>query len=529
MADTIVSVFDALPPQRAFLTSPAKIRGYGGAMGGGKSRTGCEQVFDYALDNPGLFALVARQAHTSIVETTKKTMVNQVIDPRLITRSRASAGEDYVQLWNGSTIHFVGLDDPIRWYSSEIGVAFFDECQEIEEDTVLRIVTRLRQRCRICEQQNIRDCAHMPNKAILTFNPSNPGHWLQKWFMLDGAEKTEHGFYKPELWMEGAIESIGDSEFVFARAADNPFLPTDYLKHTLGGMKEWMRRRYLEGLWEFISGNAFFDPDSLRYYIERAASVKPVFASCHTVGDIDADVAYRTGRSQEKPKDKQRITIEGESGPLIVFKKPVRRRLDEKTQKFVEAHRYVISIDASSGRGTDFSAIQVLDVETFEQVAEWQGKLETGLVAQEAYRLGRIYNDAYIVPEVTGGWGLAVEQVLKRYHYKRLYLKRTFDRLSQKFTDKTGFDTTIRMRYWILEVLETAVRERELGLYSMRTLGEMGTFVYSEREKPEAQPGHNDDLVLSLAIGVKVVTDLPRNLRKTKEPVYVPQFEVTGY
>jgi len=527
VAQQILSVFDALPPQRAFFRSQAKIRGYGGAMGGGKSRTGCEVCFDAALDHPGIQILIARQAHTSIVETTKKTMVNQVVPEQLITRRRASAGEDFIQLWNGSTMHFVGLDDPIRWYSSEIGLAFFDECQEIDEDTVLRIITRLRQRCRDCERSNIAECGHMPNRALLTFNPSNPGHWLQKWFMLDGAEKTEFGFYKPELWMEGAIESIGDCEFVFARAADNPFLPTDYLRHTLGGMKEWMRRRYLEGLWEFISGNAFFDPDSLRYYIERATDVKPVFAACHTVGDIDGDVNYRIGESKEKPKD--RITIEGDSGPLIVFKKPVRRSFNDKSQKWDEAHRYVLSIDASSGRGTDFSAIQVLDVESFEQVAEWQGKLETGLVAQEAYRLGRIYNDAYIVPEVTGGWGLAVEQVLKRYRYPKLYTKRTFDRLSQKFTEKTGFDTTVRIRYWILEVLETAVRERELGIYSLRTLGEMGTFVYSEREKPEAQPGHNDDLVLALAIGVKVTTDLPRELRKVKEKEYVPQFEVTGY
>lgn len=516
MAEQILSVFDALPPQRAFLLSQAFIRGYGGAMGGGKSRTGCETCFDAALDHPGIQILIARQAHTSIVETTKKTMLSQVVPFQLISRSRASAGEDYIELWNGSRIHFIGLEDPIRWYSSEIGMVFFDECQEIEEDTVLRLVTRLRQQ-------------GMPNRALLTFNPSNPGHWLQKWFMLDGAERTEHGFYKPELWMEGALVPIGDAEFFFARAADNPFLPGGYVESTLGGMKEWMRRRYLEGLWEFISGTSFFDVDALRDYVARSQTVQPVHAAAHTVGKIQADIDHRTGRSSSKPSSEEQIRIVGGTGSLIVFKKPVRSRFDEKSGKKLDAHRYVLAIDASSGRGRDYSAIQVLDVETFEQVAEWQGKLETGLVAEEAYRIGRIYNDAYIVPEVTGGWGLAVEQVLKRMRYPRIYLKRTFDRLSQKFTDKTGFDTTVRMRMVVLEMLETAVRERELGLYSLRTLGEMGTFVYSDREKPEAQPGHNDDLVLALAIGVKVVTDLPRTLRKVKEDKYVPQFELTGY
>jgi len=509
------------------MLSGAKIRGYGGAMGGGKSRTGCEAVFDASLDNPGLVTLVARQAHTSIVETTKKTMLNQVIDPQLITRSRASAGEDYVELWNGSRIHFVGLEDPIRWYSSEIGMAFFDECQEIEEDTVLRILTRLRQRCQVCERANRADCTHMPNRALLTFNPSNPGHWLQRWFMLDGAERTEFGFRKDELWMEGGTAPIGDCEFFFAKASDNPHLPPGYVESTLGGMKEWMRRRYLEGLWEFISGICFFDIDALREYTERAHDVKPIFQAAHTVGDILADVNFRTGRG-EKPSPGATIKIDPSQGGLIVFKKPIRQHFDEK-DRLVDAHRYVLAIDSSSGRGHDYSAIQVLDVETFEQVAEWQGKLETGLVAEEAYRLGRIYNDAYIVPEVTGGWGLAVEQVLKKLRYPRLYTKRTFDRLAAKWTDKTGFDTTIRMRAVVLEALETALRERELGIYSLRTLGEMGTFVYSEREKPEAQPGANDDLVLALAIGVKVAADLPRVLRKVKEKDYTPQFEVTGY
>jgi hypothetical protein len=455
-------------------------------------------------------------------------MLNQVIPSQLITRSRASAGEDYVELWNGSRIHFVGLEDPIRWYSSEIGMVFFDECQEIEEDTVLRIITRLRQRCQDCERANKADCTHMPNKAILTFNPSNPGHWLQRWFMLDGAERTDFGFRKQELWMEGGLAPLGNAEFFFARASDNPHLPPGYVESTLGGMKEWMRRRYLEGLWEFISGICFFDVDALREYTEKAHQVKPIFQAAHTVGDIPADVDYRVGRGP-KPRKEAQIRIDGNQGSLIVFKKPERATFDEEAGKQLDAHRYVLAVDASSGRGSDFSAIQVIDVETFEQVAEWQGKLETGLVAEEAYRLGRIYNDAYIVPEVTGGWGLAVEQVLKKMRYPRLYTKRTFDRLSSKYTDRTGFDTTTRMRAVILETLETAVRERELGIFSLRTLGEMGTFVYSDREKPEAQPGQNDDCVMALAIGVKVAADLPRQLRKVKEKDYVPQFAVTGY
>jgi hypothetical protein len=514
--DEVLSTFEALPPQWACINSNAKIRGYGGAMGGGKSRCGCEIVFDAALDNPGLVAVIARQAHTSIVETTKKTMLNQVItDGRLIIRSKSSGGEDFIDLWNGSRIHFIGLEDPLRWYSSEIGYLFFDECQEIEEDTVLRLMTRLRQ---VNEQKQ-----KMPNRTILTFNPGNPGHWLQRWF-IEGAERTDFGLYKPELWLEGALKPIGDAEFFFAKASDNQHLPEGYVEEQLGGMKEWMRRRYLEGLWEFISGKCFFDLDALREYELRARDTPPLFNGT-TAGDIDTDVAHRTGRGPKPASDKIRVT-KG-SGPLTVWRTPVRAHEDDK-HIFHAAHRYVLAIDASSGRGSDWSAIEVIDVDTFEQVAEMHLMMETGLVAEEAYRLGRIYNDALIVPELSGGWGLAVEQVLKRLRYPRMYTRRTMDRLSQKWTDRTGWDTTTRTRMVVIEALETAIREREFGLYSLRAINEMGTFVYSEDEKAEAQPGCNDDLVLSLAIGVHIASGLPRQLKKVIEKPYTSQL-VTGY
>src|SRR5262245_19464258 len=175
-----------MPSQAAFFRSRARVRGYGGAMGGGKSRCLCEWVFHLSLTNPGLRTLVCRQAHTSIVETTRKTMIDEVIPPEAIKRSKESGGEDWVELWNGSRIHFIGLDDPVRWFSSEVGLLVFDEAHEIPEDTVAKLMTRLRQR-------------RMPRLVALGFNPENPGHWLFKWFIL-GAEKTRTGYAKRELY-----------------------------------------------------------------------------------------------------------------------------------------------------------------------------------------------------------------------------------------------------------------------------------------------------------------------------------------
>jgi hypothetical protein len=140
-----------------------------------------------------------------------------------------------------------------------------------------------------------------------------------------------------------------------------------------------------------------------------------------------------------------------------------------------------------------------------------------------------LYNNALIVCELTGGWGLAVDQVLKRLRYPRLYTRQVIDRLSKKWTDRTGFETTMKTRSIILEALETALREREFGLYSLRAVAEMGTFVYSDREKAEAQPGCNDDLVMSLALAIKVVSDLPRQIVKQKQVQFVPTLAAAGW
>src|SRR4029077_1365210 len=193
-----------------FHLSRAKVRGYGGAMGGGKSRALCEDVFQEMLDFPGIVIPIFRLRHVSIFETTKRTMLQEVIPPELLRfcDRKASGGSDFVRLPNGSEVHFAGLDDPVRWFSSELGGVGFDEAHEIPEDSVLKLMTRLRQR-------------GMPGRVRLCFNPENPGHWLYRWFIA-GAERVDAddgsllGYRRGELYPTDAERSLGDAEFVFA-------------------------------------------------------------------------------------------------------------------------------------------------------------------------------------------------------------------------------------------------------------------------------------------------------------------------
>lgn len=81
----------------------------------------------------------------------------------------------------------------------------------------------------------------------------------------------------------------------------------------------------------------------------------------------------------------------------------------------------------------------------------------------------------------------------------------------------------------MLDTLERVLRERDLVLHSLRAVAELATFVYGRDNKPEAQQGCNDDLVVSLAIAVTVSLELPRELRKVKPDYRLPQFSATGY
>lgn len=318
-----------------------------------------------------------------------------------------------------------------------------------------------------------------------------------------------------------ATKPFGDAEFFFAKATDNPYLAPGYVEQTLEALPAHLRRRYLDGIWEFISGSCYFDEEALTFYDEVITQPK-------YLGETEGSV----------PVGKKRIRIKvRRNGPVAVWEPPVRGRKDPEG-RVLPAHRYVLAVDAAAGgpKG-DFAAIQVVSIEDFAQVAEYQAKVEPNQLAVEAYRLGKIYNEALIVPELTGGWGFAVTSELERLGYRNIYTKRVEDRLKKIWTDKLGWDTTAKSRADMLDTLERVIREREFKLRGHRTLTELKTFVWPDKRQsegpykgiPQAQSGCHDDLVMALAIAVQVALSRPRQLRKPKPDRYQPQFAATGY
>lgn len=462
------------PRQRVFHRSLATVRGYGGAMGGGKSRALCEDVFQDMLDYPGILIPIFRATHVSIGLTTKRTMVTEVIPPELwkFCDKKASGGEDYVRLPNGSSCHFVGLDDPERWFSSEIGGVAFDEAHQIDEEAVVKLMSRLRQR-------------GMPCRVRLCFNPENPGHWLHKWF-IDDAERDDMpdgsllGYYKAELYPSDASKPIGDCRFVFAPPDANPHLPEGYVDKFLGGMPDLMRRRYRDGEWLYVSGTAYFDNEALSGYADLAAKALYRFDFESVPG------GHRASRRHH------------DNGRIRVYAEPK------------EEHKYAIGADVASGSGEDYSAAYVVDLGSMEIVAEFHGKLDEDLYAEQLHFLGRWHQTALIAVEHQGGFGNATLTALRdgkggRPPYPNLYRHKLELQVDLPTTKRYGYPITQQTRNVLLTGLAQAIREHSLPYMPESLRHECSTFVnHDTGTSPRAQDGCHDDRVMAAAVTLEM-------------------------
>ena len=174
--------------------------------------------------------------------------------------------------------------------------------------------------------------------------------------------------------------------------------------------------------------------------------------------------------------------------------------------------KYIISADVSRGDAADYSTFHVIDTEASSIVAEYRGKLPPDRFAQILAEAGRRYNDALLCPE-NNSYGYAVIMKLVEMNYPNLYFQNERDRYSfmygSKDIGKIGFQTNAKTRNQILTKLEEVLRTKQVLVKSSRLYEEIKTFVW-KNGKAQAQRGQNDDLIISLAIGVWLYDTSPQ-------------------
>lgn len=173
--------------------------------------------------------------------------------------------------------------------------------------------------------------------------------------------------------------------------------------------------------------------------------------------------------------------------------------------------KYILGADVSRGDGKDYSTIQIFDVETLEQVAEFREKVGVDLFPYIIDWVGRIYNNAFVVVEANS-FGLSVGFDLRdKFQYRNLFFSKNIQDIHVRPTDYKvpegveipGFQTTRKTRPMLIKSIIAHMREGGLLINSVRLLSEMKTFIM-KGDRPEAEQGFNDDLIFALGLALYV-------------------------
>ncbi len=224
--------------------------------------------------------------------------------------------------------------------------------------------------------------------------------------------------------------------------------------------------------------------------------------------DLDYYVTHPTEHEQPDPALR----------PLI--REPLEKTyLDKNLWKWYYpdyTRKYMLCADVARGDGGDYSAFHVIDLENYEQVAEYKGKINTDAYSHLINNTAIEYNNAFVVIE-NASIGHAVVMKVLELGYQNIYWtirdltnynssninNFRYDVYNLPKNAVPGFTTSSRTRPLMIEKMEEDLRNHDFIFHSRRLYNELEVFIY-ENGKPQAMSGYNDDLVMSLAIGLYV-------------------------
>jgi hypothetical protein len=221
------------------------------------------------------------------------------------------------------------------------------------------------------------------------------------------------------------------------------------------------------------SGRPAFNLEKLSDKKERIKGILPIFQ-----GEFEDDGA--------KIK-----TVADPNGRLRIWKVPRR------------GQNYVITGDPAEGVvGADFAVMQILDRESWEQVAVWRGYIDPGDFGREMVKAGVYYNNAVLLPELNNhGW--ATVEAIDATEYEHLITSK--DLWGDKETVKRGWPQSEKTRNYLITALRKAIDEDTIYFNDAITLTECETFIWHQNTEGgkgrfQAQVNCHDDCVISIGI-----------------------------
>ncbi|KKN22507.1 hypothetical protein LCGC14_0914400 [marine sediment metagenome] len=167
----------------------------------------------------------------------------------------------------------------------------------------------------------------------------------------------------------------------------------------------------------------------------------------------------------------------------------------------IQHMRYVIGVDPSGGIGKDAGAINIICLDTMEQVGEYaHNKVYPDVLGGKVVDLAERFNHAYVVVEANNHGPITLRAIKDREYPGMLVY--SMGNAGADFEDKhlmqQGFRTTARTKPILIGHLRTLLAH-SLTIHSPALSDELSTFIEHEDGKLAAQNGCYDDLVISLA------------------------------
>jgi hypothetical protein len=209
--------------------------------------------------------------------------------------------------------------------------------------------------------------------------------------------------------------------------------------------------------------------------------------------------------------EKRIVFLPGDRGALRVWKRP------EKGRLYACGADCAQGLDVSPGDGQadpDYSAGQMCDRDTGEQVAVLRARMMPGETGRYMARFCQWYNMAQMCGERNpGGGGVSMLEAMLNADYPSALIYHrsvTPDQDPQVRGDRIGWDTSGVSRPMLLGYLDEAIRQEALAVHDPITQQELLTFVIKANGKAEHQSGCHDDLVIALALVLIVMQRMPR-------------------
>ena len=181
---------------------------------------------------------------------------------------------------------------------------------------------------------------------------------------------------------------------------------------------------------------------------------------------------------------------------LATMTEPLEMRLNGELEIWLpplKGKQYLVAVDpAGGGSEGDYSAAEVLELETGLQCAEFAGHMGGLELAQFVTGLAAEYNQAWLVVERNNHGSGILALIESVCGYGRVY----------KQNGQAGWLTTLLSRPAALGRLDAALVEEPERFQSRKLLAECRSFVRRPDGGSGARPGTHDDRVMAMAIGL---------------------------